>query len=105
MSTPAATASGRVPASNWTATSSPRFDSDAARVVIRPPDIDTSSAGIAVTSPSPTVRIVYVCAAVDRSRPCWKTPMISPATMLTPVISTAASASRWVNRIAPSIAP
>ena len=57
-STPAATASGRERASSCSATSSPRFDSDAARVVIRPPDIDTSSAGIAVTSPSPIVRMV-----------------------------------------------
>ena len=51
-------ASGRARASSWPATSSPRFDSDAARVVIRPPDIETSSAGIAVTRPSPTVRMV-----------------------------------------------
>ena len=44
--------------SNWLATSSPRLDSEAARVVMRPPDIDTSSAGIAVTRPSPTVSSV-----------------------------------------------
>ena len=33
-------------------------DSEAARVVIRPPAIETSSAGMAVTRPSPMVRIV-----------------------------------------------
>ncbi len=57
-STDAATASGRARASNCTATSSPRLDSEAARVVIKPPDMDTSSAGIAVTRPSPTVSSV-----------------------------------------------
>src|SRR5262245_45951587 len=40
-STAAATANGRDLASNWTATSSPRCDSADARVVIRPPDIET----------------------------------------------------------------
>jgi hypothetical protein len=37
--------------------------------------------------------------------PCWTTPMTRPATMLTPVMSTAAIASRCVKRMAPSIAP
>ena len=60
---------------------------------------------MAVTSPSPTVRMVNVRAAVARSRPCCMTPTMRPATMLTPVISTAAIASRCVKRMAPSIAP
>ncbi len=34
-------------------------------MVIRPPDIETSSAGMAVTRPSPTVRMVKVWAASD----------------------------------------
>jgi hypothetical protein len=55
---PDATASGRARAKSCVATSSPRCDSDAARVVIKPPDIETRSAGIAVTRPSPTVKIV-----------------------------------------------
>jgi hypothetical protein len=58
VSTPAAIASGFGCASSWLATSSPRFDSDAARVVIKAPAIDTSSAGMAVTRPSPTVSSV-----------------------------------------------
>ena len=102
---PAAAASGRQRASNCAATSSPRCDSEAARVVMRPPDIETSSAGIAVTRPSPMVRMVYCCAAVPTSTPCWKTPITRPAAIFTPVMSTAASASRWVKRIAPSIEP
>ena len=39
------------------------------------------------------------------SIPCCITPMIRPATMLTAVMSIAAIASRWVKRMAPSIAP
>ena len=104
-SAPAATASGRARVSSCDATSSPRGDSDAARVVMRPPDIDTSSAGIAVTRPSPTVRMVNVWAASASGMPRCSTPMIRPATMLTAVMRIAAIASRWVKRMAPSMAP
>ena len=45
-------ASGCILLSSCVATSSPSEDSEEARVVMRPPDIDTSSAGIAVTRPS-----------------------------------------------------
>ena len=72
---------------------------------MRPPDIDTSSAGIAVTRPSPTVRMVNVWAASASGMPRCSTPMIRPATMLTAVMRIAAIASRCVKRMAPSIAP
>ncbi len=103
--TPAATANGRGRAKSCIATSSPRCSLEAARVVIRAPAIDTSSDGMAVTRPSPTVRIVYVSAAVAMSMPCCITPMMRPATMLTAVMSSAAIESRCVNRMAPSIEP
>ncbi len=67
--------------------------------------MDTSSAGMAVTRPSPTVSSVNVRAASATSMSYCMTPMTRPAMMLTPVMRSAASESRCVKRIAPSIAP
>ena len=43
-----------------------------------PPEIETISAGITVTRPSPMVRTVYVCSACCRSMPCCSTPIRNP---------------------------
>ena len=78
---------------------------DDARVSTIAPATVTSRLGIIVTSPSPTVRMVYVFTAVIRSVPCCSTPMASPAIILIAVIRIVASESLWLNFAAPSIAP
>ena len=79
--------------------------SEVARVTTMPPATETSSAGISVTRPSPTVRIVKCESASRNGMPSWKTPIRNPAMMLIAVISMVASESRWLKRAAPSIAP
>ena len=56
--TPAAIHMGRLLPNNWRATSTPRLLSEEARVSTMAPAMETSSDGIMVTRPSPTVKIV-----------------------------------------------
>ena len=82
-----------------------RAISEAERVVTRAPAIEISSDGIAVTRPSPTVRMVKVARAVVTSIPYWMVPMKMPPMMLINVIRIDATASRCVKRMAPSMEP
>jgi len=68
---------------------------------VMPQAIETSSEGMMVTSPSPTVRIVYVRAASPSSTPCWRVPISSRRRCMMQVIRIVASESRWLKRAAP----
>ena len=70
-----------------------------------PAAVETSSAGICVTSPSPTVSFVNASAASAKLMPCWIMPIASPPTMLIEVMISPAIASPRTNFAAPSIAP
>jgi hypothetical protein len=70
-----------------------------------PDAVERSRAGIWVTSPSPTVRMLYVSRARPIARFCWSTPMARPPRMLTAVMMSPATASPRTNFEAPSIEP
>ena len=94
-------------AKNWLTMSCPSglFFSSPTRVTMTPDVIDTSSAGICETRPSPTVRMPYLVIAHETSLPFMNTPMQMPPTMLIAVMMRPATASPFTNFIAPSIAP
>ena len=71
----------------------------------RPAAVDTISAGICETRPSPTVSTVKAWAASPNGMPCWATPMIRPPMTLMNTIRRPAMASPLTNLEAPSIAP
>ena len=70
-----------------------------------PDVIETRSAGICETSPSPIVKIPYFVTAQATSLPFIRTPTQIPPTMLIAVMMRPAIASPFTNFIAPSIAP
>ena len=74
-------------------------------VTTMPAAVDTSSAGICETSPSPTDRVVNVAAASASGMPWRISPMAKPPKMLMEVISRPAIASPRTNFAAPSMAP
>ena len=74
-------------------------------VTMMPAAVEITSAGIWVTSPSPTVRTVYSESARVIGIPRCTTPMKMPPTMLMAVIRSPAIASPRTNLAAPSIAP
>ena len=70
-----------------------------------PAAVETISAGICDTSPSPTVSVVKVAAASANGMPCRPSPIAKPPTMFTQVMINPATASPRTNFAAPSIAP
>ena len=94
-------------AKNWLTMSWPSglLSTSPTRVTITPEVMDTSSAGICDTRPSPIVRMPYLVIAQPTSLPFMKTPTQMPPTMLIAVIMRPAIASPFTNFIAPSIAP
>ena len=90
---------------NWWSRSVPRSLSVAARVTIRPDDSEINSAGICATSPSPTVRRLYVWIASLNDMCCCRTPTAKPPMRLIATMTMAAIASPFTNFDAPSIAP
>ena len=94
-------------AKNWLTMSWPRgfAPSSPTRVTITPAVMDTSSAGICETSPSPIVRMPYLVTAQPTSLPFMNTPTQMPPTMLMDVMMRPAMESPFTNFIAPSIAP
>ena len=74
-------------------------------VTTMPAATETSSAGIWLTRPSPTVRTEKVCAASPMDMPCRATPIAMPPTRLMKVMISPAIASPRTNFAAPSIAP
>ncbi len=75
------------------------------RVTIRAAAIEITSAGIWLTSPSPTVSRVYTSAASITEYPFIATPTAKPPTMFTSVMMMPATASPRTNLPAPSMAP
>ncbi len=76
-----------------------------ALVTSMPAAVETISAGICDTRPSPTVRRVKVWVASVKLSPFCATPMKMPAMTLMPVMMMPATASPRTNFEAPSIAP
>ena len=74
-------------------------------VTTMPAAVETSSAGICETRPSPTVSVVKVAAASANDMPWRISPMARPPRMLITVMISAAIASPRTNFAAPSIAP
>ena len=74
-------------------------------VTTMPAAVLTSSAGIWLTRPSPTVRVVNVAAASANGMPWRSRPMARPPKMLMTVMSRPAIASPRTNFAAPSMAP
>ncbi len=79
--------------------STPAFDT------IRPAAVETISAGIWLTSPSPTVSRVKVCEASAMLIPFCATAMMMPPMTLIATIINPAMASPRTNLLAPSMAP
>ena len=77
----------------------------AARVTTRPAEVETTSAGIWLTSPSPTVSSMYTNAASATVIPCCITPITRPPIRLMNMMMMLAMASPRTNLLAPSIAP
>ena len=75
------------------------------RVTNKPAAVDTISAGIWPARPSPMVRIVYDFSASVIAISCCTTPIATPPSTLTSVITMPAMASPRTNLLAPSIAP
>ena len=67
--------------------------------------METISAGIWLTRPSPTVSRVKVCVASAKLMPFWATPMMMPPMTLIAMIRRPAMASPRTNLLAPSMAP
>ena len=104
-STPATSRSVRPLASIWSPISSPSELSLAPLVTRMPAAVETSSAGICATRPSPMVRIVYFSNAAPADMPVNAMPITRPPTMLMAVMMRPAMASPRTNLPAPSIAP
>ena len=94
-------------AKNWSMMSWPSglLSTSPTRVTMTPDVIETSSAGICDTRPSPIVRMPYFVIAQPISLPFMKTPTQMPPTMLIEVMMSPAIASPFTNFMAPSIAP
>ena len=102
---PAAIASGFGLPPNWRIMAMSAEPSTLPFVTTMPAAVETSSAGIWLTSPSPTVSVVKVAAASANGMPWRSSPIARPPTMLMTVISSAAMASPRTNFAAPSMAP
>ncbi len=74
-------------------------------VTTMPAAVETSSAGICDTSPSPTDSVVKVAAASANGMPWRTSPIAKPPNTLIVVISNPAMASPRTNLAAPSMAP
>jgi hypothetical protein len=72
---------------------------------MRPAAVDTISAGIWLTRPSPTVSSVKVCVASAKLMPFCATAMMMPPMTLMATIIRPAMASPRTNLLAPSMAP
>ena len=105
MRTPPTTMNSFGRLSSWVPRSVPRPASEPLRVTSTPVAIEMRRALISFTRPSPTVRTVYVVRAAPMSMPFCRTPTVRPPTMLTTMITRAATASPLTNLEAPSIAP
>ncbi|CFP62558.1 Uncharacterised protein [Bordetella pertussis] len=75
------------------------------RVTMIPAQMAMNSAGICAMSPSPMVRMAYVCTASPALRPRCSTPTSMPPSRLTATMIRPAMASPLTNFIAPSMAP
>ncbi len=83
----------------------PMSPSAVARVTTMPVDTDSSSAGICVTRPSPTVSRLNRSMASPADMPICIMPIANPPTRLMTVMTMPAIASPLTNFDPPSIAP
>ena len=102
---PAAMASGLGLPPSWRISTMSAAPSMPPLVTTMPAAVDTSSAGICETSPSPTDKVVKVAAASAKGMPWRISPMANPPNTLMQVISKPAIASPRTNFAAPSMAP
>ena len=103
--TPAAIASGFGLLPSWRIRATSAVPSMPPLVTTMPAAVETSSAGICDTRPSPAVSVVKVAAASAKLMPCRSRPIARPPTMLITVMISAAIASPRTNFAAPSMAP
>src|SRR5580704_12274157 len=91
---PAAIASGFGLRPSWRISAASAVPSMPPLVTTMPAAVETSSAGICETSPSPAVSVVNVAAASANDMPCRIRPIVSPPTMLIIVMISAANELR-----------
>ena len=105
VAAPAAMASGFGLLPSWRISATSAVPSMPPLVTTMPAAVETSSAGICDTRPSPAVSVVKVAAASANDMPCRSRPIARPPRMLITVMISAAMASPRTNFAAPSIAP
>ena len=102
---PPASAMGFHPAPSWPTSALSGLPSPLPLVTTMPAATETSSAGIWLTNPSPTVRMVKVSTASPKLIPWRATPMAMPPIRLITVMMRPAMASPRTNFAAPSMEP